>query len=110
VVMVGLVLAAAGFGVCLVAFIRSLRQSGPIIGGVLAVTGMLGGLFTTGMAMPAAFERLNLLMPQGWAIHALKLAVSGAQGAAIVGPALVLAAMGAGLFALGAFAFRRRYA
>lgn len=110
VVIIGLIIAAAGFGVCLVAFIQGLRRSGPIIGGVLAVTGMLGGLFSTGMAMPAAFERLNLLLPQGWAIRALKLAGAGAEGAAVLGPALVLAAMGAVLFAIGAFTFRRRYA
>jgi ABC-2 type transport system permease protein len=109
-VLAGLLVAAAGFGVCLVSFIKGLRQSGPIIGGVLAVTGMLGGLFTTGVTMPAAFERLNLLMPQGWAYDGLQLALSGASVSAALVPALVLAAYGAALFTIGALAFRRRYA
>ena len=109
-VLAGLLVAAAGFGVCLVAFIKGLRQSGPVIGGVLAVTGMLGGLFTTGVTMPAAFERLNLLMPQGWALHGLQLALSGAPLSAALLTALVLAVYGAALFTIGALAFRRRFA
>jgi ABC-2 type transport system permease protein len=109
-VLLGVTIAAAGFGVCLVSFVKGLRQSGPLIGGVLAVTGMLGGLFTSGVQMPAAFETVNLVMPQGWAFRGLKLALDGAGFGLVLTPVLVSVAIGAVLFAIGAFSFRRRYA
>ena len=109
-VLVGITLAAAGFGVCLLSFVKGLRQSGPMIGGVLSVTGMLGGLFTSGIAMPAAFETINLLLPQGWAFRGLKLVLDGADLGSVLVPVLVSAAIGAGLFAIGALSFRRRFA
>jgi ABC-2 type transport system permease protein len=109
-VLLGVTIAAAGFGVCLVSFVKGLRQSGPLIGGVLAVTGMLGGLFTSGVQMPAAFETVNLVMPQGWAFRGLKLALDGAGFGLVLTPVLVSVAIGAALFAIGAFRFRRRYA
>jgi ABC-2 type transport system permease protein len=109
-VVFGVVVAAAGFGVCLVAFIKNFRQSGPIVGGVLAVTGMLGGLFTTGVAMPAAFQTLNLAMPQGWAYRGLKLALDGVGLPEVLLPTLVMVVIGAILFSIGAVTFRRRFA
>ena len=109
-VLVGITLAAAGFGVCLLSFVKGLRQSGPMIGGVLSVTGMLGGLFTSGIAMPVAFETINLLLPQGWAFRGLKLVLDGADIGSVLVPVLVSAAIGAGLFVIGALSFRRRYA
>ncbi len=40
----GLVVAATGFGVMLMSFLKSTRQTGPVLGGVLTLTGMIGGL------------------------------------------------------------------
>lgn len=109
-VLLGVIVAAAGFGVCLVSFIKTLRQSGPIIGGVLTVSGMAGGLFTTGVQLPAAFETINLSMPQGWALRGLKLVLGGASFADVLLPVLVMIAIGAVLFTIGATTFRRRFA
>jgi ABC-2 type transport system permease protein len=109
-VLLGVIVAAAGFGVCLVSFIKTLRQSGPIIGGVLTVSGMAGGLFTSGVQLPAAFETINLSMPQGWALRSLRLALDGAGAVDVLPPVLVMLAIGAVLFAVGATTFRRRFA
>jgi hypothetical protein len=70
---------------------------------------MLGGLFTSGMQMPPAFETVNLAMPQGWAIRGLKLALDGADLSSVRLPTLALIAMGAVLFVIGATTFRRRF-
>ena len=47
-VALGLIVAAAGFGIMVMSFIKTTRQTGPVMGGVLTLTGMAGGLFTTG--------------------------------------------------------------
>ncbi len=109
-VAIGLLVAAAGFGVMLVSFIKTARQAGPVIGGVLSTTGMLGGLFTTAVAMPAAFDTLTLAMPQGWALRGWKLALDGAGAGDVVLPVLVMLAIGSVFFAIGAFNFRKRFA
>lgn len=106
----GLLIVAAGFGVMVVSFIKSVRQAGPIIGGVLSATGMLGGLFTTGVAMPPAFETMSLALPQGWALRGFKLALDGASVGDVILPMLVMVAMGAVFFGIGAFNFRKRFA
>jgi len=107
----GLVVAAAGFGVLLMSFLKSTRQAGPVMGGVLTVTGMAGGLMTTGMPnMPAAFETITLFTPQGWAMRGWKLALDGGS----VGEVLLSVAVSLGIgiicFAIGALLFRRRFA
>jgi ABC-2 type transport system permease protein len=109
-VTLALTVAAAGFGLCLVSFLKNSRQAGVVIGAVLSVGGMLGGLFTTGVEMPPAFQMFNLALPQGWAIRGLKLVLDGGGMAVVLVPALVLAAIGAGLFSVGAVVFRRRFA
>jgi ABC-2 type transport system permease protein len=109
-VTLGLSVAAAGFGVCLVSLLKNNQQAGPAIGAVLAISGMLGGLFTTGFSMPPAFQAINLAMPQGWALRGFNLVLDGAGLTQVLGPALVLAGMGAVLFAVGARLFARRFA
>lgn len=109
-VVLGLVVVAAGSGVCLVSFIKSFRQAGIVIGGVLSVTGMLGGLFTTAVQMPAAFQTLNLAMPQGWAYRGLKLVLDGVSLPDVLMPTLIMAVIGVILFSIGVMMFRRRFA
>lgn len=109
-VVAALTVAAAGLGVCVVAFLKTQRQAGPVIGGVLTVSGMLGGLFTTGVQMPAAFQTLNLAFPQGWALRGLDLVLDGAGPAGVLVPVLVLLGAGAALFSVGAAAFQKRFA
>jgi ABC-2 type transport system permease protein len=106
----GLIVASAGFGVLLMSFIKHTRQTGPIMGGVLPVMGMLGGLFTTGIPnLPAVFDTVTLAMPHGWALRAWKLAMAGAGPGSLLTPTLVLLAMGIVFFTVGVFVFRRRF-
>jgi ABC-2 type transport system permease protein len=108
--LLGQVVAATGLGVLLISVIKTSKQAGPVLGGVLTMLGMLSGLFTTNIAMPAAFNRIGLLTPQGWVLTAWKAALAGLPLAAVLVPFLVLLAMGAVMFVIGATIFRRRYA
>ncbi|MEJ2555996.1 MAG: ABC transporter permease, partial [Anaerolineae bacterium] len=73
----GLVVAAAGFGVFLMSFVKTARQSGPVMGLTVTLTGLLGGLMPTGNpSQPGVFDRVSLFLPQGWAMRGWKLAVN----------------------------------
>jgi len=110
-VTLGLVIAASGFGVFVMSFIRSTRQESPVIGGVLTLTGMAGGLFTTGIQdLPAFYETINLLTPHGWALRAWNLALAGGGVGDVLLSAAVLLGMGIAFFAIGALGFRKRFA
>ena len=110
-VALGLVVAAAGFGVFIMSFLKSTRQSGPVVGAVLTLTGMLGGLFTTGFQnLPAAYETINLLTPHGWVMRGWKLALAGGGVSDVLLPTLVSLVMGIVFFVVGALVFRRRFA
>ncbi|HLB47266.1 MAG TPA: ABC transporter permease [Anaerolineales bacterium] len=108
--VVGLVVVATGLGLFLVSFVKTTRQSGPVIGGVLTMTSMVGGLFSTGVRMPAAFDTITLFMPQGWALRGWRLAQEGAGAGDVLLPFAVMAALGVLFFALGAMNFRKRFA
>lgn len=110
-VTVGMVVAAAGFGVLLMSFVKNTRQTGPVMGGVLTLTGMLGGLFTSGVPnMPAAFDAVTLTMPHGWALRGWKLALAGGGVGEALLPVTVMLGMGIAFFVVGALLFRRRFA
>ena len=107
----GLIAAATGFGVMLMSFIKTTGQTGPVLGGVLTISGMLGGLFTNGISdLPAVMDKIALSMPQGWAMQAWKLSLAGSDVGAILVPVLVLLALGILFFAIGLTLFRRRFA
>jgi ABC-2 type transport system permease protein len=107
----GLIVAAAGFGVLIMSFTRTTRQTGPVMGVVLTLTGMLGGLFTTAIPnVPGFFDVVYLTVPQGWALRAWELSLEGAGPADLVLPSAVLFAFGTLFLALGARLFRRRFA
>jgi ABC-2 type transport system permease protein len=106
----GLIVAATGFGVMLMSFIKSTRQTGPILGGVLTLTGMVGGLITNGIPnVPPIMDTIALSMPQGWAMHAWKLTLAGEPAGTLLLPALVLFVLGALFFSVGLMSFRRRF-
>jgi ABC-2 type transport system permease protein len=110
-VALGLIVAAAGFGVLLMSFIKNSRQVGPVLGGVLTLAGMLGGLFTTGVPnLPAAADTVTLVTPHGWALQGWKLALSGSGPAQVIVPVLVLLGMGIVFLAVGIALFRKRFA
>jgi ABC-2 type transport system permease protein len=110
-VTLGLLVVAAGFGILVISFIHNTRQTGPVLGGVLTLTGMLGGLFTNGIPnLPPAFDKVKLSMPQGWAMAAWERSLSGAGPVAVLTPVIVMLVLGIVFFAVGALKFRRRFA
>jgi ABC-2 type transport system permease protein len=109
--IVGLVICAAGFGLFLLSFIKTTRQAGPMIGGVLTVTSMLGGLYSMTIPNPPAFmDTMSLFLPQGWVMRSWKLTLNGGQLIDVLLPVLVAVAVGAVLFGIGTLNFRKRYA
>jgi ABC-2 type transport system permease protein len=109
--ILGLVVIATGFGVMLISFLKSTRQAGPVMGAVLTVSGMAGGLFTSGMPdAPAAFDTLSLFTPHGWAFRGWELALDGGSAGDVLPPVVVSLGIGVACFVVGAFFFRRRFA
>ncbi len=108
---VGLIAAAAGFGVFVMSFIKNTRQTGPVLGGVLTITGMLGGVMTAFVPnMPKAFTTVNLFTPHGWAMRGWGLVLAGHSLGEVVPTALITLAWGAALFVVGVILFRKRLA
>ena len=108
--LIGQVAAASGLGVLLIAFVKTTRQAGPVLGGGLTVLGMLGGLFSGAVAMPDAFTRLADFTPQGWVMKAWKLSLEGQPPTEVLAPCAVLVVLGVVFFAAGAWRIQRRFA
>ncbi len=106
----GQVVAASGLGVLLIAFVRTTKQAGPVLGGGLTVLGMLGGLFSAAAPMPEAFARLAVFTPQGWVIKSWQLALEGQPPSALLTSVAVTVLMGVVFFAIGAWRIQRRFA
>lgn len=106
----GMVIGSSGFGIFLISLVKNTKQAGPVLGGGITVTGMLGGLFTTNIPMPQAFQTLNLFFPQGWSMLAWKQSIDGADWISILTPLAVLLVVGAVGFTLGTLIFRKRFA
>jgi len=102
----------SGLGVLLIAFVKSSRQAGPVLGGGLTALGMLGGLFTANMpnAMPTAMNVIANFTPQGWVLKAWRMVMDGQSAGNLVVPFIVMVAMGAVMFVIGSMMFRRRFA
>jgi ABC-2 type transport system permease protein len=109
--VLGQVVAASGLGVMLIALVKNTRQAGVVLGGGLTAFGMLGGLFTVGIqGMPAVFDTLSVLTPQGWVLRSWKVAAAGGAPGEMLVPFAVSVAIGLIMFAVGAVLFRRRFA
>jgi ABC-2 type transport system permease protein len=107
----GLLVVATGFGVMLMSFIKSTRQAGLILGGVLTLTAMVGGLITNGIPnVPKVMDTIALSMPQGWAMLAWKLSLAGNSASTLFPSTLMLVILGCVFFAIGLHQFRRRFA
>ena len=91
--------------------LKTVRQAGPVLGVVLTLSGMAGGLFTSAMpSVPAAFDTITLITPQGW-IHKLwKLAMEGTDMGEMLMPLFVILLMGVLFFVIGTLVFRKRFA
>ncbi|MBE9473020.1 MAG: ABC transporter permease subunit, partial [Chloroflexi bacterium] len=110
-VALGLIVAAAGFGIMVMSFIKTTRQTGPVMGGVLTLTGMAGGLFTTGIQnLPDVYNTVTLFTPHGWVLRGWKLALAGGGVGDVLLPVVVTLGMGIVFFAVGAVLFRKRFA
>lgn len=110
--LIAQVVAAAGMGVLLIAFVKTTKQGGPVLGGALTVMGMLGGLFWVNIpgGMPEAFSIIAKLVPQGWVLESWQLTLDGLPPSDLLLPFTVSVVMGVTMLALGARMFRRRYA
>ena len=106
-----MIIAAAGFGLFLMSLLRDSRQTGIVLGGVMTFTGMLGGLFTTGIEnIPSFMEILQKTVPQGWALQMWQSVIAGATPSQIVPPVLVLLSAGIIFFGIAVSRFQRRFA
>lgn len=106
-----MIIAAAGFGLFLMSLLRDSRQTGIVLGGVMTFTGMVGGLFTTGIEnIPSFMEILQKIVPQGWALQMWQAVVAGAAPSQIILPVLVLLSAGIIFFGIAIFRFQRRFA
>lgn len=103
--------ASGGFGLFLISFIKSTRQSGVVFGGVMTVSAMLGGLFTTGIPnMPDAWEIVSLGTPHGWVLRCWQLSLSGSSPGEMLGTVLITILVGLVLFSAGTARFQKRFA
>jgi ABC-2 type transport system permease protein len=110
-VTIGLVVIATGFGLLVMSLIKTARQSGPVLGGALTVTGMLGGLFTVAVPnMPDTFKTVTLFMPQGWALRGWLSTIDGASPVDVLLPVSAMLLLGIAFFAIGVTIFRKRFA
>lgn len=108
--MLGLVVSASGFGLLLISFVRDTRQAGPVMGGVVTISGMVGGLMTSTMPnMPEAFKTANLMTPQGWVLQSWTMVLAGGNAGDIALSALVAVSMGVIFFIASVAAFKRRF-
>jgi ABC-2 type transport system permease protein len=108
--LLGQMAAAVGLAVLLVSFLKSSKQAGFVFGGVLTALGMLSGLFTTNIDMPASFDAMAKFTPQGWALKAWELSLAGMPPNLLLLPFFILVGMGVVMFAIGSVLFRKRYA
>lgn len=107
---IALVVSASGFGIFLLSLLRSSRQTGPVIGGVITVTGMMGGLFTLGVPnLPPSFDTITKFVPQGWGIAGFRELLHGGRIESILPAVLVLTASGFIFLGLGFGMMKRRY-
>ncbi|MEW5987903.1 MAG: ABC transporter permease [Chloroflexota bacterium] len=110
---VGLILVAATAGLFLVSLMKSTRQAGAMFGGLLTLTGMVGmmSVFTGGSPYtPAALDIISLLVPQGWAVRGLRLAMEGGGAADLLLNLLALLLWSGVFFAIGQRRIQRRFA
>ena len=109
---VGIVLSASSFGIFINSLLKTTRQGGVIFGGVLTLTGMVGMIGVISGNSPTGAMLSNtvaLLVPQGWAVRGLTLAMNGQPLMDIVLNLLAMLAWFAVFFTIGVWRFNRRY-
>ena len=112
-VTIGTVLAASTFGIFIMSLLKSTRQAGGVMGGVLTVTGMLGmiKIFTMGSgASPAWADTASMFVPQGWGVRGLSQVMNAASINDVLFTCLVLVGMSVVFFVIGVLRFQKRFA
>lgn len=111
--IISMTLAASTFGIFLMSWAHTERQAGLMIGGLVTIAGMLGMLPIFVLSMPNPPQivfTLSHLVPQGWAVEGLKIAMEGGAPADVILNSLVLLAWAALFFVIGVLRFRKRFA
>ena len=104
---------AATFGIFLMSWVHTERQAGLMIGGFVTIMGMLGMLPVFVLSMPNPPQivfTLSHLVPQGWAVEGLQIAMEGGAPADVIINSFVLLAWAALFFVIGVLRFRKRFA
>ena len=112
-VVIAMTLTASTFGIFLMSWARTERQAGLMIGGFVTIMGMLGMLPIFVLSMPDPPQivfTLSHLVPQGWAVEGLQIAMEGGAPADVIINSLVLLAWAALFFVIGVLRFRKRFA
>jgi ABC-2 type transport system permease protein len=108
----GIVCCAASTGIFANSLLKTSRQGGALMGGALAITGMLGMIGTFGINSPSAqrlADTVSLLVPQGWAVRALLQAMHARPLVDVLSSMAILLAWSAAFFLIGVWRFNRRY-
>ncbi len=109
---IAITLAAAAFGVCLISFMKSTRQAGMMIGGVVTIFGMAGmmPIFTLGMPnRPEFITTISRFVPQGWAVEGLQTTLTGGGLSDVWMNIVVLVIWAVVLFGIGVYRFNERF-
>ena len=104
---------ASSFGIFVNSLLKNTKQSGVIFGGVLTVSGMLGmiSVFAAGSSGGGRLgETVSLIVPQGWAVRGILLAVNHASIGESFLNMLALLVWSVIFFVIGVWRFNRRYA
>lgn len=112
-IVIALTLAASTFGIFLMSWAHTERQAGLMMGGVVTIMGMLGMLPIFVLSMPNPPQivyTLSHLVPQGWAVEGLQIAMEGGAPADVILNSLVLLAWAVLFFVIGVLRFRKRFA
>jgi hypothetical protein len=105
-----IVVPAAAFGIFVNTLVKNTKQSGAIFGGLLTVTGMIGMMEVfTGGNSSSTLSKVSLLVPQGWAIHTLKLSMSSETTTALVLPLVIALLWSIVFFLIGIPRFSKRF-
>ena len=110
---IGVVCGASSFGIFVNSLLKNTKQSGVIFGGVLTVSGMLGmiSVFAAGSSGGGRLgETVSLIVPQGWAVRGILLAVNHASIGESFLNMLALLVWSVIFFVIGVWRFNRRYA
>lgn len=112
-VIIGMVFVSATFGIFLISWVKTERQAGVMIGGFVTVMGMVGmmPIFVASMPNPPQFVyTASKLVPGGWAIDALQIAMKGGSPNDVMINTFVMLVWSVVFFVIGVLRFRKRFA